>query len=187
MFHNKAAYPVYLTIGNIPKEICRRPSSRAQILLAYLPTTHLEGISNKAARRRASANIYHACMRRIFEPLVPAGEDGIEMTSGDGAVRHCHPIFALFVGDYPKQTLVTCCKHGKCPKCTVPNLELGERKEFDACDLEAILEALAQADDHPTVFHQACIAAGIKPVYKPFWEDLPYSDPFLSIAPDILH
>jgi hypothetical protein len=48
-FHNKATYPVYLTIGNIPKSIHRKPSRGAQILLAYLPTTKLEHIQNKAA------------------------------------------------------------------------------------------------------------------------------------------
>ena len=48
-FRNKTAYPVYLTIGNLPKEIRREPSHRGQILLAYLPTSRLEHITNKAA------------------------------------------------------------------------------------------------------------------------------------------
>jgi hypothetical protein len=51
LFRNKSAYPVYLTIGNIPKEIRRKPSRGAHILLAYLPCTRLDHISNKASRR----------------------------------------------------------------------------------------------------------------------------------------
>jgi hypothetical protein len=39
MFGSKTAYPVYMTIGNIPKEIRRKPSRRAYVLLAYLPTS----------------------------------------------------------------------------------------------------------------------------------------------------
>ena len=49
------AYPVYLTIGNIPKEIRRKPTRQAQILIAYIPTTKLDGIPNKTGRRRALA------------------------------------------------------------------------------------------------------------------------------------
>jgi hypothetical protein len=33
------AYPVYLTIGNLPKELRQKPSHHAQVLLAYLPCT----------------------------------------------------------------------------------------------------------------------------------------------------
>jgi hypothetical protein len=47
-FHNKCAYPLYLTISNIPKEIRRKPSMHAYILLAYLPTTRLSHVTNKA-------------------------------------------------------------------------------------------------------------------------------------------
>jgi len=46
LFRNKQAYPMYLTIGNIPKEICHKPSCRAYVLLGYLPTTRLENELN---------------------------------------------------------------------------------------------------------------------------------------------
>jgi hypothetical protein len=49
LFQNKAAYPVYMTIGNIPKSTWCKPSQHAYILLAYLPTSRLEHITNKAA------------------------------------------------------------------------------------------------------------------------------------------
>lgn len=102
LFRNKSAYPVYLTIGNIPKEIRRKPSKRAYILLGYLPTTRLEGITNQSQRRRCLANLYHACMRRILKPLEKAGVEGVYMSSGDGLTRRCHPILASVVGDYPE-------------------------------------------------------------------------------------
>ena len=35
---DKTVWPVYLTIGNISKEIRRQPSAHVTILLGYLPT-----------------------------------------------------------------------------------------------------------------------------------------------------
>ena len=116
---------MYLTIGNLPKDIRRKPSLHGQILLAYLPVTRLEHIKSKEGRRRAVANLFHACMKKILEPLRKPAADGVEMMSGDGAVRRCHTIFAAHVGDYPEQVLVTGCKTGECPCCTIPAGTLG--------------------------------------------------------------
>ena len=95
-----------MTIGNLPKHIRRKPSRQGQVLLAYLPTAKLDHISNKSARCRTLANLFHACMKFILKPLEQAGTKGALMTSGDGIVRRCHPIFAAFVGDYPEKFLL---------------------------------------------------------------------------------
>ncbi|KAG1852717.1 hypothetical protein F4604DRAFT_1883476 [Suillus subluteus] len=171
MFRNKTAYPVYLTIGNIPKEIRRKPSRQAHILLAYLPTTRLEHVTNKASRHTV-------------------GIEGINMQSGDGAVRRGHPLFACFVGDYPEQVLVTGVKTMTCPNCDVPSDELGLSAgavNFQPRDLAAVLDALATLDDGGVAFVCACVEAGIKPIIHPFWEPLPLVNIFESITPDILH
>jgi hypothetical protein len=175
-----------MTIGNLPKSIRRRPSHGGHILIGYLPTTKLEHITNKAARRRTIANLFHSCMRRILRPLKTAGVEGVPMASGDGVFRRAHPLYATFVGDYPEQVLVTAVKNGDCPKCDVPHDELGSGQSYPLRDLEKVLDALSHIGD-PLRFSRACRAAGIKPIYHPFWEDLPYVNIFQSITPDILH
>jgi hypothetical protein len=189
-FRNKSAYPLYLTIGNIPKEIRRKPSYRAYVLLAYLPTTRLENASNKATRRRQLANLYHACMGRILEPLKVAGTTGVLMTSGDGLVRRCHPLLASFTGDYPEQVLTTCVPTGQCATCSTPRDEIGNyirNQDLGLRDLDGILEALDSFEHDPRNFLQTCAKAGIKPIVDPFWKDLPYVYIYRSITPDILH
>ncbi|KAF8261031.1 hypothetical protein EI94DRAFT_1705852 [Lactarius quietus] len=39
LFRSKCAYPIYMTIGNIPRAICNKPSLQAQMLVGYIPTT----------------------------------------------------------------------------------------------------------------------------------------------------
>jgi hypothetical protein len=188
VFGNKLAYPVYLTIGNIPKGIRRKPSRHSHMLIAYLPTTRLDHITNQAARRRTLANLYHSCKRQITKPLRKAGIEGIQMAQGDGVIYRTHPIHAVEVGDYQEQILNAGVKSGLCPTCPIPREEIGESKTaYEIRDLEQVLEALSKADDNPTAFTQACHEAGIKPIYHPFWEDLPFACIFRSFTPDILH
>jgi hypothetical protein len=69
-------------------------------------------------------------MRDVLRPISSYGETGLDLMSGDGVWRLCHLIFAVFVGDYPEQGLVTCTFYGHCPKCTVPLGQLGEYESF---------------------------------------------------------
>ena len=188
LFGTKTAYPVYMTIGNIPKDIRRKPSRRTHVLVGYLPTTQLLHVSSATSRRRMLANLFHHCFSRILDPLRRAGETGIEMTSGDGITRQTLPLFACFVGDYPEQVLVSGCKTGQCPKCDIDAKKLGDlNTQSSYRDLQKVLDALSTFDEDPAGYSTACSKAGIKPIVHPFWESLPYSDIYTALTPDILH
>jgi hypothetical protein len=110
------------------------------------------------------------------------------MASGDGIVQCCHPIYATFIGDYPKQLLVTCIKHGECPTCPVSHDDLGDPDKTGApCELDKILEAFNTICQGPITFAKACREAGVKPIQHPFWEGLPFVNIYRSIVPDVLH
>lgn len=76
LFAGKSMYPVYITIGNIPKELRRKVSKGAQILLAYLPTTQLEHVTNQAAKRRMLANIFHKASVKYYDHCMRPGSTG---------------------------------------------------------------------------------------------------------------
>ncbi|KAH8983328.1 hypothetical protein EDB86DRAFT_2752219, partial [Lactarius hatsudake] len=131
--------------------------------------------------------LFHACMHKLLSPIETYGETGIAMATSDGTWYHCHPIFAAFIGDYPKQSLVACTYSGRSPKCTVPKDELGSDETFPLHNIQTAIEVYSLCDGDPTTFHTASHKAGLKPTYHPFWEHLPYTNIFLSITPDILH
>jgi hypothetical protein len=187
LFRDKQAYPIYLTIGNIPKKIRRQVSRHTHLLIGYIPTTKLTTISVKAARRRAVANLFHTCMTTALGPIGPYGETGVDMMSGDGVWRRCHPIFAIFIGDHPEQALMTCTYNGHCSKCTVAPGQLGQYQLFPPRMQSKILDVYLLSDGGLPAFHAACRETEMKPIFHPFWEMLPLTDIFLSITPDILH
>ncbi|KAF9049009.1 hypothetical protein BJ165DRAFT_1402848 [Panaeolus papilionaceus] len=187
-FRGQQAYPVYMTIGNLPKHIRHKPTRQAQILIAYLPTTKLKHITNCASRRRCLTNLFHHCMSHITKPLGLAGRTGAIFVSGDGKARRCYPILAAYVGDYPEQLLVTCVKFLECPVCPTPRNEIGNlSKTQQPRSSSDVIKALGYANRGRLRFHKACKRQGIKPVQSVFWKSLPHVDIYRSITPDILH
>ncbi|TFY64417.1 hypothetical protein EVJ58_g2643 [Rhodofomes roseus] len=190
---NKQAYPVYLTLGNIPRAIRRKPSMHACILLGYLPVSKVDGEKiTKRERKARSHRLFHEAMRLILKPLQHAGVNGIEVTGGDGSVRRVHPILAAYVADYPEQCLVTCSKYGTCPKCNCPSDKLQEPVAAEPRTSEATESILRQAAE------QADLSEAAREAFRkahnvvggattPFWADLPYTNIHLSITPDVLH
>jgi len=124
-------------------------------------------------------------MDHILMPLRVAGIKGVVMKDGKGIQHRVHPILAVYVGDYPEQVLVTGVKTGECPKCDIIPDELGSPTPGNGRDLQKVHAALACVDTE--TYHDVCANAGIKPIYHPFWERLPYVNIYHAITPDILH
>ncbi|KAJ7649245.1 hypothetical protein B0H17DRAFT_1215369 [Mycena rosella] len=137
---DKQAWPVYLTIGNIEKDTQRAPSSRATVLLGYIPVTKLE-IFSKKTRSSVAHQLFHDCMRVMLEPLRKAGNDGVKMDCADGFVRMMYPILSAYIADYPEQCLVACCRENACPRCLVHPKERGKAMQ------KVFLGVLAKATD----------------------------------------
>ena len=189
---SKQAYPVYLTLGNIPRHLRRKPSQQACVLLGYLPVDKVEkaGLTQHEHTGRYQ-RLFHDAMRHLFSPLVEAGENGIEMTSADGAVRRVHPVLACYVADFPEQCLVTCSKYGTCPKCKCGAKNLSNPLRSDLRTPDWTLDVMAGARASTTSsaqYFKACMAEEVSGyVFRPFWADLPHTNIHLSITPDVLH
>jgi hypothetical protein len=112
------------------------------------------------------------------------------MASGDGVLRCVHPIYACSAIDYPEQVLSTGTKTGECPACTVPHHELGggirEDPKRDINKILDALDALEETEDFQA-FAQQCKDERVKPLVKPFWKDLPFTNIYQTITPDVLH
>ncbi|KAG8725615.1 hypothetical protein FRC09_000002 [Ceratobasidium sp. 395] len=178
------AWPVYLTIGNISRNIRRCPSERATLLVGYIPVSNLGNISNAQERSEAGWQLFHACMESILEPLKTLSRTGMDVLCADGGVRRVFPILAAYIADFPEQALITCVRESCCPICWIPSDERGDLSvRYPLRDRCRTLDAL---DDHWNGYSRTIDVLGIRPT-RPFWVDLPYVDISTCIAPDLLH
>ncbi|KAG8722129.1 hypothetical protein FRC09_006757 [Ceratobasidium sp. 395] len=176
MSGNKQAWPVYISIGNISKDLRRKPSQQGMMLLGYVPVTGLTG--------EEGWQFYHDCVAAMLRPLREAGTNGVEMKCADGGVRLCFPILAAFIGDWQDQTLVACSLDNRCPVCPVPSAERGDGpNQYKVRSNEERHAARAAYDAGQ---RDALSDNGLRPT-KPFWRKLPYVNISDSIAPDLLH
>ncbi|KAJ7207810.1 hypothetical protein B0H12DRAFT_1034405 [Mycena haematopus] len=180
---DKQAWPVYLTIGNLSKETRRTTSSRATVLLGYIPVTKLE-IFSKAKRSGVAHQLFHDCMKTMLEPLKAAGREGLKMDCADGFVRMMFPILAAYIADYPEQCLVACCRENSCPRCLVHPKARGDPVNSTLRDPDETLRVLREqaTGEFPVEF----VDQNLRPI-NPFWADLPHCDIFSCMTPDLLH
>ncbi|KAF8594669.1 hypothetical protein BDV93DRAFT_420039, partial [Ceratobasidium sp. AG-I] len=183
---DREAYPIYLTIGNIPKATRRLVSARATVLVGYLPVSKFKCCTKGDARQQAEHWLFHTCMAKMMKSFGQAGSDRMEMECSDGWVRRCFPILGAYIADHPEQCLVACVKQNLCPGCRAPLKELGEHGDWDTRDPDEVsTEILAESLGINTVNFTE---HGYKSVGRaPFWTNLPHSNIFESFTPDLLH
>lgn len=189
---SKQSYPVYLTIGNIPRDIRKKPSFRACVLIAYLSTDKILSSQLSAdEQRHRTHQLFHESMYHILKPLENAGREGVDMTGGDGDIHKVFPVLACYPADYPEQCLVTCVKFGGCPKCYQTKQTMGDPGIGELRTAQKTLDIIECALAHPRrTFHKFCQDPqnGLNGhVSRPFWANLPYSNIHASMTPDILH
>jgi Plavaka transposase len=80
---DKSGWPLYMSIGNIRKDIRRKISNNAWILIGLLP------IPPKGCGRVLSDTIFHRTIDRILRPLAEVDPQGTghEFHCGDGNIR----------------------------------------------------------------------------------------------------
>ncbi|KAG8728883.1 hypothetical protein FRC10_004490 [Ceratobasidium sp. 414] len=182
---DQKAYPVYLTIGNISKRICRKSKTRSQILIGYLPVEDLKDIEDDKVDEQLKGKLIHCLMEIILEPLKQARKDGVKMFCADGQLHQIYPILASYIVDYPEQSLMACTCQGQCPMCLVTyqwhtqyyqKPGWWQRKH----NLGALWSYL-RTGDLAELREQ-----GLKP-WWPFWAHLPHAEFAGCITPNLLH
>ncbi|KAG8696791.1 hypothetical protein FRC11_000474, partial [Ceratobasidium sp. 423] len=186
MCGGQEAYPVYLTIGNIPKSVRRKVNRRATVLLGYLPVDEFSEVKDVDERARLKHKLIHDALALLMEPLRRAAKEGVVMECADGRQRRIYPIPAAFEGDWPEQCGMASAEEGGCPVC---EQDYDHRSDYpNLAPLRtpngtlAALRAYLQNDKDPGELK----SLRLKP-WWPWWAFIPYMNFHASIMPDLLH
>ncbi|KAI5987996.1 hypothetical protein EDC04DRAFT_2873305 [Pisolithus marmoratus] len=173
---DKKAWPVYLTIGNISKDVRHQVSVHAMVLIGYLPVLKLKCFQKKT-HLLAGYQLFHCAMSLVLQPLIDPSCHSKEMV--------LHPILAAYVTDFPEQCLVACNKESQHPCCLVESDKCSDLEECAWQSMTDTLKTLQHKQRNKQL--RKFDMEGLHAVYRPFWKDLPFSDIFTCITPDILH
>ena len=182
-----------MTLGNIPKELRRKPSEHASVLIGYLSVDKVDSVGLSERKQRALVHqLFHASVKMIVKPLIEAGKNGIDVTGGDGKIRRVHPVLASYVADYPEQCLVSCAKYGTCCICQCPDTALeddtAKTPRRQIWTLDVLRQARMKGTRGSAAFYNSCKELNVSGyVVEPFWKDLPFTDIHLCLTPDVLH
>ena len=113
---DEAAWPLYMTLGNMKKEIWRQSSKRAWVLVALLP------ILPKTPQSGEIHMTWHTAINKVLEPIKDVDLDGpgYSWDCADGQIRRCYPIITAWIADYMEYIVLARLISGFCPVCEIP-------------------------------------------------------------------
>ena len=154
---DKKAWPVYITLCNLPSIWHHSPGSMAVLLLALLPVPPKLSKSTLVDKhqRRINAETLQLVFQVLFEPLQPLARIGVNIDRADSKVRRCFPVFSAWIADHMENVALHGVKSNSCPKCKVLLWELEkeakysarEYTEYEYCQRENGLESPGSESD----------------------------------------
>jgi hypothetical protein len=183
---DKSAWPLYMSLGNINKEIRRQSSKRAWVLLSLLP------IAPKNPETGEIHETWHKAVHKVLEPVkgLDLRGQGYSWDCSDGNVRHCYPIVAAWISDYMEYVVLGRLISGNCPVCEIPKNEMGHesgnsRNKGDGIEYPRRDKAKYQRELE-VGGARSLAEYGLQSEANPLWE-FPACDPYKLWQPDILH
>ncbi|KAF8755571.1 Zn-finger protein [Rhizoctonia solani] len=180
------AYPVMVSIGNISKDIRRKPSMHATVLLGYLPVEEFKDVGDEKLGQQLKGELRHRAMEKLLEPLKKASKEGVLMWCADGRQRRAYPILAAYIGDSPEQHDMACSVRSGCPVCTTLKENRGTYPQNAPLRQKSEVLLTIQKWKDGLLSTDKLREHGLKP-WWPFWANLPYVNLGDCLTPDLLH
>ncbi len=186
---DKKAHCVYMSCGNIRKDVRSKASARCWMKVAEIPVATFNETSCQGV---LSDRLYHICMDIVTEALKRCSHFPVRMTDANGDERLVRAILFVHLADLPEQLLIACCHGGASPISLARHSDFGtgEKRPPRAGigTLENIRGVRQKVKESILLqYRRAAGKYGLNGVVKPFWRNWNFADPSVFLAPDALH
>ncbi|KLO16815.1 hypothetical protein SCHPADRAFT_822533, partial [Schizopora paradoxa] len=188
---DKHTHGIYLTCGNISKDIRTKVSSGCWLKVAEIPVVKFEeeGVQGILTQR-----LCHICLDIVTESLKRCAKQAVSMCDAEGILRMVRTMLLAYIADYPEQQLIACVKKNVSPISVASYKTYGwaarQRLRSGASTLKRIRAVLMRKNIVATNikrYHKVALDFSLNGVTKPFWRDWENADPSRFLAPDFLH
>jgi hypothetical protein len=119
----KKAWPVYMTIGNLPSAVRMQPAMQAVVLVALLPVPNkLRDVAapQRADQRAQNRHVTQYVLRHLLAPLCHPEGGVFTALWADANRRRCYAPVSAWLADYPENCDLQNLRHGSCIWCECP-------------------------------------------------------------------
>lgn len=190
-YGDKKAHCVYMSCGNISKDLRMKESSRCWVKVAEIPVVKF---LEKQHQGILSQRLYHLCLDIATAGLKACSHHPEEMTDANGIKRLVRTILLAHISDYPEQQLIACVGQNFSP------VSMAEFDEFDSPEMQeprtrsVTLNRIKRVSRSPGMtvtklarYKSLALEWGLNGVHKPYWRNWKFADPSTFLAPDALH
>jgi hypothetical protein len=162
---DKKAWPVYITVGNLPADVRNAQNSRTTLLLALIPVPPKKGNLTREESNRVDM-IVQQTLYDVLHPLEAVFQQGIEIHCGDGQIWRCYPRLSAWIADHMEYATLFGVKTNSYPQCETACEELGADelrapvRDFAAYE-ELKNDAADGSDAHKAQVAEALSAVGV--------------------------
>ncbi|KLO05546.1 hypothetical protein SCHPADRAFT_839244, partial [Schizopora paradoxa] len=190
-FGDKKTYGVYLSCGNIDKDLRNKLSARCWMKVGEIPVVNF---NEKEFQGILDARLAHKCLDIITVNLKKHSRQPQFVPDPAGRIRLLRPILCAHLGDNPEQRKLACVPENSSAVSVADFHKLGSSKPCQPRTTKYTVERIRQlierlGDNRGDLSTVKTIASAMKlnGVLDPYWIDWAFADPSVFLTPDALH
>ena len=186
---DKECHALYMTCGNIKKDVRRKATSHAWLQVAHIPVVKFIDVQMQGL---LVARLYHQCLDIVCEGLKICSRHPQHMADASGMSRLVRTILIAHLADLPEQCVIAAVHTKACPSSMASHDQMGEadpapirHADRTLGDIDSLLRVLDPLN--LPAFQKAAKQLGLNGVHAPFWRDWQFAEPCNFLVPDALH